>query len=57
MAALHKSDPAAPLLKALALQLLDNMKLREGILGDTEATIARIQEIMLDAAGPETGRG
>lgn len=37
------------MLKTLALQLLDNMKLREGILGDTEATIARIQEIMLQA--------
>jgi len=29
------------------------MKLREGILSDTEATIARIQQIMLDAGGPE----
>jgi hypothetical protein len=38
-------------LKNLALQLLDNMKLREGILGDTETTIARIQQIMLDAGG------
>lgn len=54
MAALHKTDPAAPLLKDLALQLLDNMKLREGIVGDGEATIARIQQIMLDAAGPGT---
>ncbi len=52
MIALHRADPAAPLLKALALQLLDNMKLREGILSDTEATIARIQQIMLDAAVP-----
>jgi hypothetical protein len=51
MVALHKADPAALLLKTLALQLLDNMKLREGILSDTEATIARIQQIMLDAAG------
>ncbi len=49
MIALHQADPAAPLLKTLALQLLDNMKLREGILSDTEATIARIQQIMLDA--------
>ena len=57
MVALHKADPAAPLLKNLALQLLDNMKLREGIVSDTEATIARIQQIMLDATprpgGPE----
>ncbi len=52
MVALHKKDPALPLLKNLALQLLDNMKLREGILSDTEAAIARIQQIMLDAGGP-----
>ena len=52
MAALHKQDPADPLLRTLALQLLDNMKLREGILNDTEATIARIQQIMLVAAPP-----
>ena len=52
MVGLHKKDPAAPGLKNLALQLLDNMKLREGILSDTEASIARIQQIMLDAGGP-----
>jgi molecular chaperone HtpG len=52
LVALHQADPAAPLLKTLAVQLLDNMKLREGILSDTEATIARIQQIMLDAGGP-----
>ncbi len=49
MVSLHKADPAAPLLKTLALQLLDNMKLREGIVSDTESTIARIQQIMLAA--------
>ena len=52
MVSMHQADPAAPLLKDLALQLLDNMKLREGIVSDTEATIARIQQIMLDAAVP-----
>ena len=57
MVFLHKQDPAAPLLKTLSLQLLDNMKLREGILSDTEATIARIQEIMLDAAVPSRPDG
>ncbi|HSQ35883.1 MAG TPA: molecular chaperone HtpG, partial [Candidatus Binatia bacterium] len=51
MVALHKKDPAGTGLKNLALQLLDNMKLREGILSDSEASIARIQEIMLDSAG------
>jgi HSP90 family molecular chaperone len=53
MVALHKKDPAAAGLKNLALQLLDNMKLREGILSDTEASIARIQQIMLEAGGPD----
>ena len=53
MVSLHQADPAAPLLRNLALQLLDNMKLREGIVSDTEATIARIQQIMLDAGGTE----
>jgi molecular chaperone HtpG len=52
MVALHKNDPAGAGLKNLALQLLDNMKLREGILSDTEGSIARIQQIMLDASGP-----
>lgn len=51
MVLLHKKDPALPLLKTFALQLLDNMKLREGILSDTEATIARIQQIMFEAGG------
>ncbi len=51
MVGLHKKDPAAASLKNLALQLLDNMKLREGILSDTEASIARIQQIMLDSVG------
>ncbi len=52
MVTLHKKDPAAAGLKNLALQLLDNMKLREGILSDTEASIARIQQIMLDSGDP-----
>ena len=52
MVDLHKKDPALPLLRTLAQQLLDNMKLREGILSDTEATIARIQQIMFEAGGP-----
>jgi molecular chaperone HtpG len=49
MVGLHKENPAAASLKNLALQLLDNMKLREGILSDTEASIARIQQIMLES--------
>ncbi len=57
MTALHKADPAAPMLRTLALQLLDNMKLREGIISDTEATIARIQQIMLAAEPPRSDAG
>lgn len=52
MVTMHKKDPAGNQLKNLALQLLDNMKLREGILSDSEDSIARIQQIMLDAGGP-----
>jgi len=47
----HQKDPADPLLKNLALQLLDNQMLREGVLDDVENSVARIQEIMLDSAG------
>ncbi len=46
----HQKAPDAPRLRNLALQLLDNMLLREGVLQDMEATVARIQEIMLEAA-------
>ena len=56
MVSLHQADPAAPLLRNLALQLLDNMKLREGIVSDTETTIARIQQIMPTLAGRTRAR-
>ena len=45
----HEKTPASPALRNLALQLLDNMMLREGVSEDIEGTIARIQQIMLDA--------
>jgi len=51
MVGLHQRDPASPGLRNLALQLLDNMLLREGVSEDVETTITRMQQIMLDAAG------
>ena len=48
MVVLHQQDPASIKLKNLALQLLDNMQLREGVLADVETTIRRIQDIMAD---------
>lgn len=46
----HRRDPADPLLKELSLQLLDNMLLRENMANDLEATVSRLQAIMLAAA-------
>ena len=50
MIAIHKNEPASERLKTLALLLLDNMILREGILDDIEHIIARSQDIMYAAA-------
>lgn len=50
MARIQGQDPASPLLKSLARQLLDNMLLREGALPDAEEAVKRIQEIMTAAA-------
>lgn len=50
MVGVHKKNPAADELKALALQLLDNMMLREGVADDVENTIDRMQQIMMLAA-------
>ncbi len=50
MERMHSQDPASPLLKALAFQLLDNMLLREGALPDVEGAVKRIQEIMTAAS-------
>jgi HSP90 family molecular chaperone len=56
MTRMHGQDPASPLLKSLALQLLDNMLLREGALPDVEGAVKRIQEIMTAATGtPKEG--
>jgi HSP90 family molecular chaperone len=49
----HQKDPADPLLKELALQMLDNLLLRENMVGDLEAVVGRMQAIMLAAAGKE----
>ncbi len=50
MVRIHAAKPASPLLKELALQLLDNMLLREGVIEDIEAVVPRVQQIMLQAA-------
>jgi molecular chaperone HtpG len=50
MVRIHAAKPASPLLKKLALQLLDNMLLREGVVEDVEAVVPRVQQIMLQAA-------
>jgi molecular chaperone HtpG len=50
MIRIHSRKPDAPLLKTMALQLLDNLRLREGVMEDMEAAVLRIQEIMLQAA-------
>ena len=46
----HKEKPASKELKTLALQLLDNMILREGVLEEIEHVVPRIHDIMLQAA-------
>jgi molecular chaperone HtpG len=50
MIAIHKENPGSERLKTLALLLLDNMILREGILDDVEHIITRTQDIMYQAA-------
>jgi molecular chaperone HtpG len=50
MVRIHAAKPASPLLKKMALQLLDNLLLREGVMTDIESVVPRIQEIMLQAA-------
>ncbi len=50
MIRIHKASPMAEGLKNLALQLLDNMLLREGVVDDLDTIIPRIQDIMFAAA-------
>ena len=50
MIAIHKDQPDSEKLRTLALLLLDNMILREGILDDVEHIILRTQEMMYEAA-------
>lgn len=49
MMRVHSQDPASLELKALSLQLLDNMILREGVFEEVEHIVPRIHEIMLQA--------
>ena len=46
----HQKKGTSKQLKALSLQLLDNLVLREGILDDIDRIVPRIQDIMLQAA-------
>jgi molecular chaperone HtpG len=50
MVRIHKAKPDSPHLKTLALQMLDNMILREGVLEDIENIVPRIHDIMIEAA-------
>ncbi len=50
MVRIHKKKPKSRNLKKLAVQLLENMLLREEILEDPDASVSRVQEIMLLAA-------
>ncbi len=50
MIRIHKEKPTSEELKTLALQLLDNLILREGVLDEIEHIVPRIHDIMLNAA-------
>jgi molecular chaperone HtpG len=50
MIRIHKAKPDSEQLKTLALQLLDNMIIREGVLEDIDRIVPRIHDIMLQAA-------
>jgi molecular chaperone HtpG len=50
MIRVHKAQPASKELKTLALQLLDNMIIREGVLDEIDHVLPRIHDIMLQAA-------
>ena len=54
MVRLHGQKPLAKDLKLLALQLLDNMLLREGVIEEIDDIVPRIQEIMLQAVKKAT---
>ncbi|MBD3414745.1 MAG: molecular chaperone HtpG [Candidatus Aminicenantes bacterium] len=50
MVRIHKKNPKSKSLKQLAIQMLDNMRLREGLVEDVDSIVSQIQEIMLQAA-------
>lgn len=50
MIRIHKINPVSQELKTLALQLLDNMILREGVIEEIDYIVPRIQDIMYEAA-------
>jgi HSP90 family molecular chaperone len=50
MIRIQKAQPDAEVLKALGIQLLDNMILREGVTEEIETIVPRIHDIMFKAA-------
>jgi len=50
MIRIHKLNPVSQELKTLALQLLDNMILREGVFEEIDYIVPRIHDIMYEAA-------
>ncbi len=50
MIRIHKAKPDSEHLKTLALQLFDNMIIREGVLEDIDRIVPRIHDIMFQAA-------
>jgi HSP90 family molecular chaperone len=50
MIRIHKAKPDSEPLKTFALQLLDNMIIREGVLEDIDRIVPRIHDIMFQAA-------
>ncbi|MFW6139981.1 MAG: molecular chaperone HtpG [Acidobacteriota bacterium] len=50
MVRIYKRNPNSKGINQLALQMLDNMMLREGLVEDVDSIVFRIQDIMLQAA-------
>jgi len=50
MIRIYKKNPKSKEIDPLALQMLDNMMLREGLVEDVDSIVFRIQDIMLQAA-------
>jgi molecular chaperone HtpG len=53
MIRIHKAKPNSDHLKVLAIQMLDNMVIREGVLENIDHIVPRIHDIMYEAAKTE----